>query len=100
LLAKCACSKVFPYLNQKQIMSEKEIEFEISVSRPKYWEVNVKLSKQAWGSLSQACKKPLSLIGLVAGGIAISIAVSNSSTILQNPTVKAILPVLGGEQQR
>jgi phosphate/sulfate permease len=81
-------------------MSEKDTEIEISVSRPKHWAVNVKLSKAAWNNLSQAYKQPLSRIGLIMGSIAIGFALANGGAILQNPAVKAILPMLKGEQQR
>jgi hypothetical protein len=79
-------------------MSDENTEIEISVSRPNYWAVNVKLSKVAWKNLSKACKPPLSLI--VVGSIAIGVALANGGAILQNPAVKAILPMLKGEQQR
>jgi hypothetical protein len=81
-------------------MSDKDTAIKIIVSRPNSWEVNVNLSQTAWNNLSQAYKQPLSRIGLIMGSIAIGFALANGGAILQNPAVKAILPMLKGEQQR
>ena len=73
-------------------MEHQKIEIEITLSCPKYGAINIKLSKAAW--VAQAFKL------LVGTSIAIGFALANGGAILQNPTVKAILPMLKGEQQR